>query len=271
MFVILSKLLPQFVYPLGLITILIVITLILLHIPKLTSKNNWAKRSLMATLLLILLTSNSYTASSLVRSLEWSYIPPEQISQVPVIVILGGGTDAPQFPRSGVEINGAGDRVLVGARLYHEGIAPKILLSGGAIEWLDNRESSTAASEMKQILDMLDVPDEAIWIQDISRNTYEDALYSSKILKERSIKRILLVTSAMHMPRAAALFKHQGLEVIPYPTDYSITEAKWTGLFDSNLATSIINFFPSISNMGMTTSALREYIGCLVYRLRGWM
>jgi uncharacterized SAM-binding protein YcdF (DUF218 family) len=115
------------------------------------------------------------------------------------------------------------------------------------------------------------VSPEAFWFQTASRNTYEDALYSTEILSEKGIDRALLVTSAQHMPRAVALFEKQGLEVIPLPTDYGVTQADWDQLTQPNLAVQILNFFPSIGNIGRTTGVLKEYLGFFIYRLRGWL
>jgi len=55
-------------------------------------------------------------------------------------------------------------------------------------------------------------------LENDSENTAENAFYSAEILREKNIKTIILVTSAMHMPRSVALFEAQGLNVIPAPT-----------------------------------------------------
>ena len=123
-----------------------------------------------------------------------------------------------------MEINGAGDRVLYAARIYKEGKAAHILLSGGEITWM-KATSSTPADEMAEILQSLGVPKEALWLENKSQNTHENAVFSKVILDEKGIKKILLVTSATHMPRAVALFQKLGLEVIPLPVDYSVTLA----------------------------------------------
>jgi len=71
------------------------------------------------------------------------------------------------------------------------------------------------------------------------------------------------------MPRAVHIFEAQGFEVIPAPTDYSITEASWQQLWSPNLAAQLINFFPTASNLSGTTGALKEYLGMLFYTLQG--
>ena len=264
MFIFLSKFLPLFFYPIGLLCVLLIVVLIISKRPKLQ------KTLIIIALLMIVITGNRYIALSLVRSLEWQYLPPADIPEEEVMVVLGGATDAAIYPRTNVEVNGAADRILYAARLYHDGKAKNILLSGGNISWLENG-SSTPAAEMADILDLTGVPDDVIWLETTSRNTYENALYCSQILEEKGINKILLVTSASHMPRSVALFKKQGIEVIPLPTDYSVTKEEWEGLFDSNLQSHLINLVPTVGNISATTGVLKEYIGLMVYRFKGWL
>lgn len=263
MFIFLSKLLPNFVYPLGLVCILIILALILFRKPA------WQRLVLVLALVVIWLGSTRWIALGMVRSLEWRYLPMTQMPSADAIVLLGGGTESAEYPRQTVELNSSGDRVLYAAWLYKQGKAPHILLSGGLIEWLDT--GSTPAEDMAVILDMMGVPKEAIWLESTSRNTYENAVNSRKFLNEKGINRIILVTSALHMPRSVDLFKHQGFDVIPAPTDYSVTQAAWQRLTDPNLATQLLNLMPNIDNLSSVTRALKEYLGMLVYRLRGWM
>ena len=264
MFVMLSKILPLFVYPIGLVFGLIILALLF------RKRQQFQTNCLLAALVIILISGNSWVSLGLARALEWQHLPPETIPHSDAIVVLGGGTDPLIYPRSEVEINGAGDRMLYAARLYHTGYAPHILLSGGRITWLDGREGSSA-EEMAEVMLLLGVPEEALWLQSASRNTYEDALFCSELLAEKGIDSILLVTSAQHMPRSIALFENQGLEVIPLPTDFGVTQADWSQLTQPNLAAQILNLFPSIGNMGTTTGVLKEYLGMFIYRLRGWL
>ena len=263
MFIFLSKLLPNFVYPLGLVCIFIILALILYRKPA------WQRLVLVLALVVLWLGSTRWIALGMVRSLEWRYLPMTQMPSADAIVLLGGGTESAEYPRQTVELNSSGDRVLYAAWLYKQGKAPHILLSGGLIDWLDT--GSTPAEDMAVILDMMGVPKEALWLESTSRNTYENAVNSRKFLNEKGINRIILVTSALHMPRSVDLFKHQGFDVIPAPTDYSVTQAAWQRLTDPNLATQLLNLMPSIDNLSSVTRALKEYLGMLVYRLRGWM
>lgn len=264
MFVFLSKFLPLFVYPLGLACILLLFSLVWKR------QSLWQRVAVLLALILLVLGSNPYVALGLARSLEWRYLPPAELPQADAIVILGGGTEPMLEPRSIVELNSAGDRMLYGFWLYKQGKAPHVLLSGGNITWLRDYPT-TPAQDMATVLEMMGVSEDALWLQSKSQNTYEDALYSSQMLKEKGIQRVILVTSAMHMPRSVALFEKQGITVIPAPTDFKVTQARWQELFQSDVPALVINLMPAVDNLSLTSSALKEYIGLAVYRLQGWL
>lgn len=264
MFIYLSKILPMFVYPLGLVFLILLIASIL------KPESKWVKRGIITALVIIMVGGNNWVSTALVRSLEWRYLPPEEVPSGEVIVVLGGGTGSALYPRQMVELDDAADRVFYGSWLYHEGAAPRILLTGGYIPFLGNNEGSPAEN-MAIVLEMLGVPKEALILDDESLNTYENALYSKDILDNMGISEIILVTSAQHMPRSVALFEKLELEVIPAPTDYSVTQAQWEDLWAPNLKLQVLNFIPSVGNLSATTGAMKEYLGMLVYWLRGWI
>jgi uncharacterized SAM-binding protein YcdF (DUF218 family) len=264
MFVFFSKVLPLFVYPLG-IAFMLGLAALVFH-----QNLRLSRLTLAAALLVLWLSSTSWVSLGLAQSLEWRFLPMEDYPQTEAIVVLGGGTEPSQPPRPMTEINGAGDRVLYAAHLYHHGKAENMLLTGGNISYIGSRQV-TPAEDMVELLSMLSVPESALWLQPYSRNTYEDALFSAQMLEEKGIKRILLVTSALHMPRSVALFEAQGLEVIPAPTDFHVTEAAWQSLTEPNLVSQLFGLFPSVSSLGLTTVSLKEYIGIFAYGLRGWL
>jgi uncharacterized SAM-binding protein YcdF (DUF218 family) len=264
MFVFLSKFLSQFIQPLGLSFLLVVGALLL-------RKRQRARTLLLiAAVLVLFLAGNRWVSLSLARSLEWRYLPSAEIPSAEVIVVLGGATSPAEPPRPMVEVNGAGDRVLYAAKLYQDGKAPAVLVSGGVISFLGQR-STTPAQDMFELLQLMGVPAGDIWLQSKSQNTYEDALYSAEILREKGIRRILLVTSALHMPRSVALFEAQGLEVVPLPADFAVTQAGWEELGRGGLAAFLTRLLPSASSLSLTTNALHEYYGLLAYWVQGWL
>lgn len=264
MFVFLSKLLPLFVYPVGLTCILLLLALIL-------NRHKRLRGGLIVVALTILyLASNRWVSYGLAQSLEWRYLPPEKLPHVAAIVVLGGGTESQQYPRPTVEVNAAGDRILYAAKLYRDGVSPVLLLSGGSIDWQDG-DGGTPAEDMAVILREIGIPDSALLLQNRSQNTHEDAVYSAAMLKEAGISQIVLVTSAAHMPRSVALFEHEGLQVIPAPVDYTITQQGWQSLKSGGWQAKLISFLPNSSSLGLTTNVIKEYLGILMYRLQGWL
>lgn len=263
MFVFLSKFLPQLVYPTGLLFILLVLAVF-------SRRRRLQQALILAALVVLGAGGNRWVAFSLVRSLEVRYPPPLEYSIADAIVVLGGGTEPADAPRPGVEVNGAGDRVIHAARLYRQGMAPLIIASGGCIPWYEGGCSSPAG-EIAELLEFMGVPAEDIHIEDESVNTQENADFSRLLLENLQVRRILLVTSAVHMPRSVLLFERQGLEVIPAPADFVISDAEWLAIWQPNLAYQLVNLLPSAGNLSLTTNALKEYIGLLVYSLRGWL
>lgn len=263
MLIFLSKFLPLFVYPLGLGVLFILLALFLAR------RARWQKTVLILALLVLWLASTHWVSMAITRSLEWQYLPPSPVPSAEAIVVLGGGTSSADYPRQTVELSSAGSRVFYAAWLYKQGKAPFILVSGGNIDWLNSGNSP--AKDMAEILEFMGVPKEAIWLEPDSRNTYENALYSRKILEQKGIHRVLLVTSAVHMPRSVGLFRRQGIDVIPAPADFSVTQTEWSQLTQANIPAQILNLLPNVDDLASVSRAMKEYIGILYSRLSGWM
>ncbi|GBF80001.1 YdcF family protein [Aphanothece sacrum] len=262
-FLFLSKLIPLFFYPLGLVTVLLIVTLFLAW-----RKSSKLQIPLALALIIILISSNGWVSNELVKSLEWQYLNKEEIPQAEAIIILGGATKSATFPRPMVDVNEQGDRVIYAAKLYQDKKAPLIIASGGRIDWLGGQEPE--AKDMTQLLQLMGVPQTAVIQESESLNTYENAINVNKILEEKHINEVLLVTSALHMPRSLAIFKKQGINVIPAPTDFLISEADLRGT-NISFGAVIFNLLPEASRLAKTTQALKEYLGIIIYRLQGWL
>ncbi len=122
------------------------------------------------------------------------------------IVVLGGGIMPALAPRRAPELSDAGDRVLEAARLWREGRAPLVVACGGSLDG-----TPPEAADLATLLRFLGVAPEAILEETRSRTTRENAVEARRLLDPLAARRILLVTSALHMPRAAALFRGPGL------------------------------------------------------------
>jgi uncharacterized SAM-binding protein YcdF (DUF218 family) len=259
----LSKLLPLFFYPLGLTCVLMLVASVML----------W-KRPRLATipiglgLVILLSTGNGWVSDWLVRSLEFQNLPLKEIPKADAIVVLGGCVNPASPPRPWVEVSDEGDRVLYGAKLYREGKAPRIILSGGRIEWQGG--GPPESGDMAEIVEAMGVPKTAILQDPTSRNTRENAVNVKQIMDSQGIKRILLVTSAMHMPRSLQIFKKLGIELIAAPTDFISTQQNIQEM-NSTIEGKVLNALPDAERLRHTTRALKEYVGIGFYWLRGWI
>ncbi len=261
MYFFLSKLLPLLFLPLGLTTTLIILSLIFYK------KAYLSRLFLGLGFVVLLLSSNTPFALRLAKSLEWQHLPESPIEPHEVMVVLGGGTTAGYFPQPIAGLNEAGDRLLYAAYLYQQGIADQLLITGGTLPGDDSSE----AAEMAQILTIMGVPEADLILEDQALNTYDNGRFSKAILQEQGIDEILLVTSAMHMPRAKAVFEKQGFDVTPAPTDFYAQQAEWTTSRTENLLGKSFDLLPNSRALGIGTNAIREYMGLVIYRLRGWI
>jgi uncharacterized SAM-binding protein YcdF (DUF218 family) len=262
MFVYLSKLLPLFVYPVGLSIVLILLSVL---------TRRWAAVSIglaLAAAAVLFIFSNGWVAARLARALEWQYVPIGDLPSAEAIVLLGGATRANVQPRSMTEMNEAGDRITRAASLYRDGKAPLIVASGGAIDWLGSQ--TPEAEGMRELLEFMEIPADAIVTESKARNTYENATLVREIADERGFNKILLVTSALHMPRSVAIFEKQGFEVIPAPADFQVTRSDDGGA-QASMGARFYRLMPDAQHLALSTRALKEYLGSLVYRLRGWL
>lgn len=197
------------------------------------------------------------------RLVDRDHYPPHYAEELPAgdaVVVLGGGV----LPVSGAlvypDLTNAADRIWHAARLYHAGKAPLIIASGGNV-WPYIRRQSEAEA-IRVVLNAFGVPDGVIITEDSSRNTRQNALFTAGLAASRGIRRVLLVTSALHMSRAEAAFERVGFDVIPATVDFSRSQ--------SNIRSPwILKIIPSIYNLRINTNLLREHLGHLVYRIKG--
>ncbi len=263
MFLFLSKLLPVFVYPVGLACVMAIAALILWWL-----KSRWTPLPIAIALAVLLIASSAIFNDAIIRSLEWRHIPDGEPPTAEAIVLLGGCTKSQQAPRPMVDVTEGGDRVLYAAKLYRDGKAPLIIAAGGRVGWLGG--GAPEAEDMAQLLQFLNVPSADILQEPNSLNTYQNAVNVKRLLRDRQLERVLLVTSAMHMPRALRVFQQQGIDAIPAPTDF-LTTARDPNAPPPSLEAVLLELLPDTGRLATTTLALKEYLGFAIYRLRGWV
>ena len=262
-FLFLSKLLPLFIYPLGFACLLLLIALWLCW-----RRSRWSVLPVSMAFLVLFIASNVRVSNRLIASLERQYTPYENVPQAEVIVVLGGATRNEEPPRIMPDMSDRGDRLLYAAKLYQDGKAPLVLLTGGRIPWFKGDDSE--AESMAKILEIMGVPRQAMLFESRALNTYENAVYTKEILERRKIKKILLVTSAAHMPRSMRIFEKQGMNPIPAPADFLVSDRN---LIESTFTTEsrILSLLPDTESLDRTTQAIKEYVGTFIYRWRGWL
>ncbi len=188
----------------------------------------------------------------------YPYTPPDALPRAEAIVVLGGST-ASNRPNwfEPYDRETTVTRVDTAAQLYHAGRAPVVVVSGAALDGVVSEAQIMAHSLRQQ-----GVPAEAILEESESLTTYENAVYTSRLLKEHDISQVLLVTSALHMPRAMGVFRKQQVNAVAAGSPPQIVVPE-----DPPFSF----WLPSMQVLTASRSVVKEYVGMLVYWLRGWL
>tara|TARA_B100001287_G_C22683260_1_gene531764 strand:+ start:1156 stop:1920 length:765 start_codon:yes stop_codon:yes gene_type:complete len=154
------------------------------------------------------------------------------------------------------------DRLWQAIHLYHKGKIKRIILSGDS-GYVFN-EGLHEANQLKSLLIEQNIPASDILIENKSRNTHENAKETVKILKERGLlsNSFILITSAIHMHRAAGCFKKEGLDCATFSTDHYDDASS---IFSPN------SIIPSAEAFIMWKRMIKEWIGTIMYRLFGFI
>lgn len=151
-------------------------------------------------------------------------------------------------------INSAADRLLETYVLYNTGVIKRIIIAGGSVKKNMPPESPFLLAKLKE----MGVSKRDVIIESRSRTTFENALFSKSIIDSLHISSpLVLITSAMHMPRARQTFENAGIHVVPFPCNYVVLKKKyeWSDYVVPSLAT--------IVSWNMLT---KEIVGTLAYR-----
>jgi len=169
----------------------------------------------------------------------------ERLSPTKVIVVLGGGLRSDGS--AGISTR---ERVNYGIILFKQGLGRCFIFTGG-----DKASGHVEAEEMYKLALKRGIPPKAIIREAQSSSTYENAVYTKKILLNYGIDdRVILVTSPYHMRRALYCFKKEGVKVLPAPVK------------NSEIYT--YGFYQNLRNMRLL---LHEYLALVYYRLRGYI
>ena len=240
------KLLPMVASPLFLV--------IILFIWGTFSGRKWVGLSGVAILVLC---SLPMISKKLIAYLERDYVlkPASTASIADAVVVLSGMVRTVEGKNGLVyEWGEASDRIFAGIELIGEQKAPLLILTGGKLPWSVGIPEGEYL-EKKAIKN--GVPSEVIRITDKVQNTDQEAKEVAKLLNKNDPK-IILVTSAFHMPRAQIVFEAAGLSVFPFAVDFMIGAKKST----------VMDFIPNAGAFTGTSFFIREIIGRMYYYLK---
>jgi uncharacterized SAM-binding protein YcdF (DUF218 family) len=201
---------------------------------------------------LLYLASLPVVAARMLDDVEVKMSAKPDFTGAQAIVVLGGGVhrgDGGKVPDTLGEASLA--RVYLAAQAYRQ-LKLKIAVTGGRA----GGAHVTEASLMKAVLEN-DFGLPVSWVEDRSRTTYENALFTAKLLRADNVSTVVLVTDAWHMRRAQWSFEHVGLHAIPWQAPLDYTE---TARLD--------DFLPDIGALGQSYHALHEALGLVYYRWR---
>jgi uncharacterized SAM-binding protein YcdF (DUF218 family) len=258
----LIKLIKPFFLPPTLIALGMLISFVLF----LRKKQGLGRILLVSTLAAYYLLSIEPVSYFLTRSLEGKSGFQEAVSNVQdvkAIVILAGGVGKKGGLRPFPELGGhSWRRLWHGIELYRrfEGRIP-ILYSGGSGDPFDPVPLEAALARSYAV--SMSIPEEKFWIETTSRNTYESGAEVKRILDNRfpgaSRHKIILVTSALHMPRSVGVMKKAGLQPVTSPADFTFGKLKLDPL----------SFMPRTSSFAASYNSIHEWVGMAGYKLLG--
>lgn len=202
---------------------------------------------------ILLVLSTRAGALLLVRPLENSYPPLAAVGPAQAIVILGAGRlpSATEYGNTDQPSLIGLKRLEYGAYLHRQTGLP-VLITGGSPDGSAESEAALMARALKR-----DFGIEARWQEPASNTTMDNAILSAKMLHRDGIDHILLVTDAIHMPRAMDAFGATSLSATAAPT-----------LFAARGQTRFTSFLPGAASLMLSTYAMREWIGRLWYLVR---
>jgi uncharacterized SAM-binding protein YcdF (DUF218 family) len=206
------------------------------------------------TLFVFLFFSNSYIPKNIWYRYQWPYNEMKPGEKYTAGILLGGFVSYDEKSNRSF-FNHSSDRFIQAARLYRLGHISKIIMTGGNALFIDKKEYNEADFVVKNLAE-LGIPVADIFAEKKAKNTIENSLFSRRMLDSAHIPGpYVLITSAVHMPRAMKIFTAAGIKVRPYPCDYQVVA------YDTRFSWQSI--VPSSSAFEMWNILLKEFAGTL--------
>ncbi|MCB9223908.1 MAG: YdcF family protein [Crocinitomicaceae bacterium] len=254
MFFVLSKLFAFLTLPFSWILIALLVSWI-------TKREKLKRYTFRGGVIALLFFSNTVIFCEFTRLWEVEGKKIEDVGYYDCAVVLGGMADWDNTNKR-LSIRRGGDRIWQAINLYHLGKVKKIIISGSNGYLMeDELDEST---QFKRVLVENGIPEEDILVENTSKNTYQNAVESKKIIDQHpEINTVLLVTSALHMRRSKACFEKAGFEKFDtFPTDH------YTGSRNYKFDQFIV---PNVSVMNDWERLIHEWIGYVSYAISGYI
>lgn len=224
------------------------------------SKNQQRKkRSLLLAVCMLLFFSNTFILDEFIRAWEIEVVKYGEEKPHDIGIVLGGGVTYDAISKR-VKYGNNMQRYTDAIDLYKRGIIKKILVSSGSgsmvYDWKE-------ADWIQKMYVQFGVAEQDIWVENKSRNTYENAQFSKLMLDSLNFSgSAYLITSATHMRRSMACFSKAGIKT----TAYSVNKLTGKRLFYPDHL-----FLPNAYALVKWDNLIHEWIGCVIYKMTGKM
>jgi len=256
MFFILSKILFILIQPINWVIGLMLFALF-------SKKPLCKKRALIWASVLFLFFTNRLIFNQFAKAWELKTITADQIQQpYDIGILLGGYSNSQVRPNHDRQnFSSRANRFLNAYELYKTGKVRKLLLTGGSGDLLQKNPSE--AENVYDFLVRVGVPPSDIIVEGKSRNTWENAIFTKEILDEQYPNaNCLLITSAWHMRRSIGCYEKAGVKFTPFSVDFVTEKDRWAP--ENSL-------IPDRSGFYFWEMLVKEWVGCVMYKLQGYI
>jgi uncharacterized SAM-binding protein YcdF (DUF218 family) len=217
----------------------------------------FSKRLLAITIALLFIMTNGWFVNQCYLAYETPQTSLKKSYQW--CIILGGGM---MRSGEGYRTGETADRFVQPLLLYKQGLVKKLIITGGNVNIKGLKIDETQESKkVKEVLIAMGVAEKDIYLEENARNTHENATYTKKMLAPYLAEDMVLVTSAMHMPRAKACYIKEGFRVVDYPADIKKKDTP-SGILDQ--------IIPQERNLSKFAELIREMAGFVIYKIVGF-
>jgi uncharacterized SAM-binding protein YcdF (DUF218 family) len=225
----------------------------------------WLSRTCLCCAALILVAAgNDWLARWAAGRLERRYVLPAPVPAADAILIVNEPSGSREWPRRILARAAAGDRAASAFELFRQGKAPLLLCTGGKGE--SGERTVSEADDMRALMESFGVQHEKILVETNSQTTVECAVSSRPLIESKHIRRLFLVSNALHMPRVMGVFRRQypSLDLIPAPAAYLYPDQP-----QGQMGALIEACWPSAEHLFRSEQVLHEYVRLLYCRARG--